>query len=250
MDWNTILYDQKHSFVTKYGAGLIDELKPQPGERILDIGCGTGHLTAQIAASGALVTGMDASRDMIAAARQNYPQLNFLETDASAFSFAEAFDAIFSNATLHWVHRAEEAVICMARALRPSGRFIVEFGGRGNVRRIDTTLEHAVQELTGQTVRASNYFPSISAYTTLLETHGIEVLQATLYDRPTRLEEGAAGLANWLRMFRGAVLEQLTAEQSQTVISAVEDRLRGELWSDDAWYADYRRLRVIGRKLG
>lgn len=250
MDWNTTLYDQKHSFVTKYGAGLIDELKPQPGERILDIGCGTGHLSSQIAALGAIVTGIDASPEMIAAARKNYPQLDFLEADAAAFTFAEPFDAIFSNATLHWVHRAEEAVICMANALRPDGRFVVEFGGHGNVQRIYTALEEAVLEIAGQTVRASNYFPSISAYTSLLETHGIEVLQATLYDRPTRLEEGPVGLANWLRMFRGAVLEQLTAEQAHAVIVAVQDRLRCELWRDDAWYADYRRLRVLGRKVG
>ncbi|MGH6628953.1 MAG: class I SAM-dependent methyltransferase [Burkholderiales bacterium] len=130
MQWDSSLYDDKHSFVTKYGEGVLELLAPQPGERILDVGCGTGHLTQLIAGAGAQVTGMDNSAEMIATARAGHPDLRFVVGDAADFFFDEPFDAVFSNAALHWVHRAEEAVICMSRALKPGGRFVVEFGGK------------------------------------------------------------------------------------------------------------------------
>ena len=139
--WNAGLYDDKFSFIWEYGSNLIDLLDPQPGERILDLGCGTGHLTHVIAQRGGDVVGTDHSAEMIEQARVNYPEIRFAVEDASNFSVDEPFDAIFSNAVLHWVRDAEGAVDSMSAALKPGGRLVAEFGGKGNVRQIvDTTL--------------------------------------------------------------------------------------------------------------
>src|SRR5690242_11899204 len=131
--WDSALYDDRHSFVWKGGAELIDLLNPTSGQRILDLGCGTGHLTAQIAKRGARVTGLDSSPSMIAQARQNYPRLKFVLSDARSLEFREEFEAVFSNAVLHWILDAEAVVAGVARALTPGGRFVLEFGGKKNI---------------------------------------------------------------------------------------------------------------------
>jgi trans-aconitate 2-methyltransferase len=246
--WDTSLYDQKHAFVFKYGEELIGLLQPQRGERLLDVGCGTGHLTSRISDRGAFVTGIDTSVEMIESARANYPQVDFRVADASDFSVPEPFDGVFSNAALHWVKRAEDAVVCMSRALRAGGRLVVEFGGHGNVRRIYTALEAAIREVLGREAQASNYFPSIAEYAQLLERHGLLVRNAQLFDRMTRLEDGDIGMRNWITMFRGELLTGATDDEREKVFSIVEDRTRGELFNEGSWFADYRRLRVVAIK--
>jgi len=248
MKWDSELYNQKHAFVFKYGEDLLALLDPRPGERVLDVGCGAGQLTAQIAAAGAEVTGLDSSPEMIATARRAYPDIPFVMADASDFSFDEPFDAIFSNAALHWVERAEEAVVCMSRALKAGGRFVVEFGGKGNIANIASALEQAAREVRQVEVKATNYFPSIGQYAPLLERHGIEVASAVLFDRPTRLEGGEEGLENWIRMFRGPRLNMLTEDEQREVIHRVKRALRDTQFKDGDWYADYRRLRITGYK--
>src|SRR2546423_15463085 len=131
--WDPGLYDGKHAFVWQYGASLVELLQPRPGERILDLGCGTGHLTAQLAAAGANVLGIDSDAAMIEQARKAYPALHFEQRDARDFHFDEPFDAVFSNAVLHWIKEPERVIVCLRRALKPGGRFVAEFGGRGNV---------------------------------------------------------------------------------------------------------------------
>ena len=246
--WDASLYDRKHAFVFRYGEELIELLAPQRGERILDVGCGTGHLTSKIAKAGAEVTGIDSSPEMIASAREAYPGLHFRIADAADFTFNEPFDAIFSNAMLHWVKRAEDAVVSMSRALRPGGRFVVEFGGRGNVSQIDSAVDAVIREVVGHEVVASKYFPSISEYSTLLERNSLQVRSALLFDRPTRLEEGELGLRNWIMMFRGELLGELTSQEREMVFQAVEARTRATLFHDGTWFADYRRLRITAVK--
>lgn len=242
--WDASLYDDKHAFVWRYGASLVELLAPQHGERILDLGCGTGHLTSQIAQAGAEAVGLDHSAEMLQQARAAYPGLQFIQGDARDFSFTEPFDAIFSNAVLHWIRPPEAVIRCLRDALRPSGRFVTEFGGRGNVQRVLAVLRETAEQMGVTPELPESYFPSLSEYATLLEAAGLEVRSGTLFDRPTPLE-GADGLRNWVKMFRGMTLESLPAERREEYLLAVEDAARPDLFRNGGWFADYRRLRVV-----
>lgn len=248
--WNAGLYDARHSFVWQFGADLIDLLGPQAGERILDVGCGTGHLTAKLAAAGARATGIDSSPEMIREARKNYPDLEFMVADAKDFHFDEPFDAVFSNAALHWVREPERVVQCISDALAPGGRFVAELGGKGNVEKLIGALRKASAEL-GSPLEESAlpwYFPSVAEYASLLEAHGLEVTFATLFDRLTTLDEGEAGLGNWIRMFGASFTSGLAPERQQELIRRVESHLREECFRDGSWHLDYRRLRIVAWK--
>jgi trans-aconitate methyltransferase len=241
--WDSSLYDDRHSFVWRAGASLVDLLDPEPGERILDLGCGTGHLTAKIAESGAKVTGLDSSTSMIAQARQNFPGLKFVLADARSFRFEEPFDAVFSNAALHWIHEAEAVVRSVVAALRPGGRFVLEMGVRGNVGRIRTAIED-VLTASGRAPKCPWFYPSAGEYSTLLEKCGFEVRMAQTFDRWTKLEHPERGLREWLEMFAGAYFEGIPPGHREPLLRTIEDRLRQDLYRDGAWWADYRRLRV------
>jgi len=248
LKWNASLYDTKCGFVTRYGEDLVELLAPASGERILDIGCGTGHLTKKIAEAGARVVGMDNSADMIAAARAAHPDLEFITANAADFALDPPFDAIFSNAALHWVTEAEAAVICMARALKLEGRFVAEFGGRGNVARITSALRDALRDLFQVDFHRNHFYPGLGEYAGLLEKHGLSVRSAWLYERPTELPEGETGLRHWIEMFWGSDLSDLSANQKERLLVQVENRLRPELFRDERWFADYRRLRIVAVK--
>src|SRR5262249_12224499 len=142
----------------------VDQLAPQPGERILDVGCGTGHLTAQIAQSGASVVGLDNSPEMLTAARAAYPGLEFVQADARQFTFAEPFDAVFSNAALHWVREPQRVIRCIREALKPGGRFVAELGGKGNVQTIAHALRAAAEQLGLPLAESPWYFPGVAEY--------------------------------------------------------------------------------------
>lgn len=247
-NWNSALYDQKHSFVYEYGKELLALLKAQPGERILDIGCGTGHLTAQIAASGAKIIGMDYSAAMIEKARAEYPTLELIEADATNFSFDQQFDAVFSNATFHWIPNVEAVTRCIANALKQSGRMIIEFGGKRNIANIMAALEASLKELGIPDVSREMYYASIGEYAPVLEKYGLEVEQAWLFDRPTKLD-GEDGMLNWLRMFATMKTENLSEAQRSEAFNLAESKLRAVQYHDGQWYADYRRIRVVARKL-
>src|ERR1035438_5033773 len=167
-DWNAGLYDASHAFVWEFGRDLLALLAPQPGEHILDAGCGSGHLTAEIAQSGAQVLGVDQSAAMVAQARENFPLLPFEILDVRALPFRDAFDAIFSNAVLHWVQPPEPAAAAMARALKPGGRLVCEFGGRGNIRILVEGACHALHQLGVHQPERFNpwYYPSVAEYGT------------------------------------------------------------------------------------
>jgi trans-aconitate methyltransferase len=247
--WDAGLYDERHAFVWKHGASLVELLAPQSGERILDLGCGTGHLTARIAASGARVVGLDASEEMLAQARATYPDLEFRTGDARDFTVEAPFAAVFSNATLHWVRPPEAAVQRMRAALEPGGRFVAEFGGRGNVRLICQAAQAALERLRLPIPEFPWYFPGIAEYATLLEAEGLEVRFATLFDRPTPLE-GEQGLRNWIRMFGGRFLDAAPLLQQEEFFSLVEEMTRPDLFQGGIWKADYRRLRIVAVALG
>src|SRR6218665_2447447 len=189
MQWNADLYKDKHAFVFQYGEDVLKLLDPQPGERILDVGCGTGDLTQLIAQAGAKPVGIDNSAAMIETASARFPGVEFKLADAADFHFEESFDAIFSNAALHWVRNMESAVICMTRALRHGGRFVVEMGGKGNIAHLTAGIAEAVREVAYVEPDHGRHYPSIAEYSTLLEKHGMTVSAAWLFERPTVLAD-------------------------------------------------------------
>jgi trans-aconitate methyltransferase len=242
--WNPTLYDAKHAFVWQHGAALVDLLAPKAGERILDVGCGTGHLTAKLAESGARVIGIDNSAEMIAIGRRNFPQLCLESGDVRSLTFQREFDAVFSNAALHWVLEADRAAQSIARALKPGGRFVAELGGHGNVRRIHAALRDACRRLLGEEVASPTYFPTVAEYASVLEKAGLEVAIVHLFDRPTPLD-GADGMRNWIAMFGRHFLARVPADSYETFLEHVETDLRPTLFREGTWFADYRRLRVV-----
>ncbi len=256
----------------KYGSSVLDLLDPKPGEFILDIGCGTGELTNEIAnrvfAQSAtvkddgrqgMVFGMDADSNMIQRAQNSFDKVIFFQGNASNFSLptmarqssCEAapltkVDAIFSNAALHWVTDAEAAVASMSYVLKPGGRFVVEFGGHGNV---DQIVQAANKVLNKSPDNNPWYFPTIGEYSMLLERHGIEVTNAVLFERPTELQGGVDGMKNWLQMFGGILLNESSAkEKDDEVVEDIVTLLRPVLYNGQTWTADYRRLRIVGKK--
>lgn len=247
-DWDAKLYDTAANFVTNYGAGLLDVLDPQPGERILDIGCGTGHLTHEIRQRGAKVVGLDSSPNMIQEARATYPDLEFVQADASSFTFKEPFDAVFSNAALHWVTDAESAVSCMSQALRPGGRFVIEMGGKGNIQRLIRALFKALESFNCHDATHRWFFPSVGAYASMLEHHRIEPTTVWLYDRPTKLE-GDNAIIDWFTIFGEAIHADVDEDCFAEAVRMAQAALEPELKKDGVWYADYRRLRVVGQRL-
>jgi len=246
--WDAGLYDDKHSFVWKMAAGLVQLLEPKPGERILDVGCGTGHLTAQIAASGAATLGIDQSPEMIQQAREKFPELRFEVMDARAISLEERFDASFSNATLHWILEPERVIHGIVKVLKPGGRFVAEFGGKGNVAGLLAAAQSAWNRLRLRMPMESPWFyPSVAEYAGLLERQGLEVTYALLFDRPTPLEDGERGLRMWLEMFGGSMMGKLPAHEREKLVEEIEREARGSLFKDGQWVMDYRRLRIVAR---
>ncbi|MEK4236044.1 MULTISPECIES: class I SAM-dependent methyltransferase [unclassified Paenibacillus] len=247
--WNTGTYDTDMAFVSQFGESLIELLRPQPGEQIVDWGCGTGDLAAAIAASGATVTGIDASAEMIQTARDKHPQLNFILADGQNYVAEQPVDAVFSNAALHWLTDANGAAASITASLRTGGRFVAEFGGLGNIASIITELPNAFTAIgCSDKLQLPWYFPSIGQYTTLLEQHGLTVDLALCFDRPTPLEAGEQGFQSWLNTFANGILSVLTPSEREEVLSYMEQKLRPTLFQDGRWVMDYRRIRVVAYK--
>ncbi len=240
--WDVERYQARHSYVWEYGESLLELLDAKPSERILDLGCGAGHLTARIAESGAIPIGIDRDPAMIAQARINFPHIPFQLAEAAGFRIDEPVDAIFSNAVLHWVTEPVPAVAAIAAALKPGGRLVAEFGGKGNV---DAVLD-AVRACIPQ-AESPWYFPSIGEYSGILERQGLTVTLAQLFERPTRLE-GEDGMRDWLQMFGGKLFESIPPLRRPEVLGKVESLLRETLWREGVWTVDYRRLRIVAIK--
>jgi trans-aconitate methyltransferase len=247
-DWDPDDYERGHEFVYEYGGDVVDLLDPATGERILDLGCGTGQLTAGIAGAvgrSGRVVGIDRSAEMVARAREEHPGVDFLRADARAFTVRDRFDAVFSNAALHWITEQDAVTATVTDLLGPGGRFVAELGGTGNVETIVAATAAACED-RGYAVESPWYFPSIGEHASLLETHGFEVRHARLFDRPTELD-GPDGLREWLGMFGDSLLAAVPPADREAVVADVEDRLRDELYDDatETWTADYRRLRFV-----
>lgn len=248
--WKPALYDEKLSLITDYGKGVLDLLHAQKGERILDIGCGTGHLTDEIYQLGAIVTGIDYSTDMIAEAKQAYPQIPFYVKDAARFRTEAKFDAIFSNAALHWMRDAEKVVEAMGLALRPGGRIVVEFGGEDNIGQLLEAMTEVFSTEYGISFSDRNpwYFPSIGEYSSLLEAYGFRVSFAHNFVRPTILPDADQGLDHWMDNFADDFFFDFIDSEKQGAIEKVKEKIRDVLYIDNAWTLDYKRLRMLAVK--
>ncbi len=258
--WDARAYDESFRFVSDHAEDLVALLDPQPGERILDLGCGTGLLAAAIAGHGAAVVGLDSDAAMIEAARAQFPaadhpSLEFTVGDGEALEeapLAGPFDAVFSNAALHWMTRPEAVLRGLNGLLRPGGRLVAELGGRGNVAIVEGALGGALEAEGVPRERQPKpwYFPGLAEYAALLEQHGFEPRVMTLFDRPTTLDDGEAGMAGWLRMFGHPWLADLPSDLADATIARVEAAVCPRLWREDVegsgrWVVDYRRLRVV-----
>lgn len=255
-DWDPELYDDRLAFVSDFGSSLIELLQPKPGENVLDIGCGSGDLAARIAEAGAFVLGIDASPDMVAAAREKYAhrtRLDFRVARAESFSVEQQADAAFSNAALHWVKDARSAAARIRDAVKPGGRLVAELGGKGNIDAIVRMIEHVLAEKYRIDAAARNpwYFPSIGEYALVLEATGWEVSGACLFDRPTALD-GEDGMHAWLTMFGGPYFSGLPDDVAVQAKADICEALAPQLFdpSTRTWTADYRRLRIMATRVG
>jgi len=244
--WDPAAYGREGAFVHGLAGGVLEWLAAQAGERILDLGCGDGQLTERITKTGALVQGVDASPEMVAASRLRGIAVD--EAAAESLPYASgAFDAVFSNAALHWVRDQDAMMVEVKRVLKPGGRFVAEMGGHGNIAAIRVALM-AVLERHGCGDREDgiNYYPTPEAYTRRLTGHGFKVEQVALIPRPTLLAE--SGMRGWLRTFRRGVLQGMAQEVHDAVVDETTELLARALRDEDGnWVADYVRLRFLAR---
>ena len=243
--WDASLYAGNGRFVALLADSLVEALQPKAGERILDLGCGDGFLTSRIGESGATMVGVDSSLQMVAAAKER--GVDARHTKGETLAFDREFDAVFSNAALHWMRDQDAVLRGVYRALKPGGRFVAECGGQGNIAAIRVAL---LAVLTPRGIGAerieNNRFFSSTEYRARLESHGFLVEEITLTPRPTPLP---SGMADWLQTFRSSVLEQLPASARPAAVEQIAGLLQPVLCDREGnWTADYVRLRFVARR--
>src|SRR5687768_8266609 len=220
--WTTDTYRANAAYVPALGAAVLELLNPKVGEHILDVGCGEGSLTEKIIAAGATVVGIDASAEMVAAATARGIDARVI--DAQRLRFDREFDAVFSNAVLHWVRDHDAMLAGVHRALKPGGRFVAEFGGHGNIAAIQVAIRSVLAH-RGWDTNIHRYYATPAEYAARLQQHRFAVQQIDLIPRPTPLPTGIRG---WLETFERATLDHIPHDQRESLITEVEDLLRSE----------------------
>ena len=238
--WSADHYNKHASFVSDLALPVVDLLEPVEGEKILDLGCGEGKLAIEIERSGAKVTAVDLSEDMVEKARER--GLDAHRMSATELPFINEFDAVFSNAVLHWVKESESAVKHIHRALKERGRFVAEFGGEGNMRMVVGAIEEVFRRHPEfGAFKNPWYFPSVEAYRDLLESCGFEVAQIERIPRPTPIDD----IIHWLDVFANGIVSHLREEERVLFNQEVRMLVKPKLYEEvKGWHADYVRLRV------
>lgn len=245
--WEPKSYNSTGKFVTQYGNEVLNLLNPTQGQNILDLGCGTGELSNEIKKTGAKVTGVDISENMLKKAKENYPDIDFEQMDAQqCLNFEkESFDAVFSNAALHWMTNPLAVIKNINNILKKDGKFVFEMGGKGNIKEVLSSLDTTAKKYQIEDYDIDNFYPSISEYSSLLEKNGFTVKYMTLFERPTLLE-GKDGFKNWVKTFRVNLLKQM--DNIDEFLNDAEILAREHLFKNGKWYADYVRLRGVAIK--
>jgi len=249
MKWNSTLYDKSHDFVSKYGEGILSYLNPQPGETILDLGCGTGDLTKEIFLANSHVIGVDSSTDMIEKAKSKFPEIEFYQMDARELKFDILFDAIFSNAVLHWIPEKEVVIRNMYSLLNDNGRIVLEFGGKGN----NQQMLQALRDVFNKRGYKENakidfwYYPSIGEYSIELEKLNFRVVHAEHFDRVTPLKSNQ-GIKDWFLMFGDNFFVGISNPEKDDILNEVQDKLKATHFINGVWNADYKRIRIVAVK--
>jgi SAM-dependent methyltransferase len=238
--WSASDYAKNGRFVQELAGPVLAMLGAKPGERILDLGCGDGALSTEIRATGADVLGVDLSDELLAVARMK--GLRVRKLDGHALDFVSEFDAVFSNAALHWMRKPELVIAGVARALRPRGRFVGELGGHGNVAAIATAMRAVGALRNGDPeLVAPWFFPTAEEYGALLAEGGFSMREIALVPRPTPLKTGMEG---WLRTFGRSFFDHFPEPERTEVVNEVMALLRPSLCdSRGGWTADHIRLR-------
>ena len=238
--WTSETYRANAAYVPALGAAVFALLNPRPGERILDVGCGEGSLTENIRAAGATVVGIDASAEMVAAATARGLDARLM--DAERLEFEREFDAVFSNAALHWVRDHDAMLAGVHRALKGGGRFVAEFGGHGNIAAIQVAIRSVLAN-HGWETNVHRYYATPAEYSARLDSHGFIVQQIDLIPRPTPLPTGIRG---WLETFERSTIDRLPPDRRELFLQEVEALLREEICdSYGNWTAHYVRLRFL-----
>lgn len=243
--WDAERYARNARFVSDLGMPVVELLAPKPGERVLDLGCGDGALTEKLVAMGCSVVGVDASPEFVHAAQAR--GLDVGVADGERLSFDQEFDAVFSNAALHWMKRPDDVIDGVWRALKPRGRFVAELGGHGCVATIVGALYAALKRrgIEGDSVNPW-YFPTAEDYRGRLEARGFNVTWIALIPRPTPLP---GDVTAWLETFAQSFSGALPEGERPAFITEVQETLRPQLCdSEGKWTADYVRLRFAALK--
>ena len=243
--WDPDRYARNARFVSDLGAPVLELLAPRAGERILDLGCGDGALTIKLAATGCDIVGVDSSAPQVAAARRL--GLDARVADGASLSFDTEFDAVFSNAAIHWMKPVDDVIAGVWRALRPGGRFVAEFGGHGCVETIKCALIDALRRggIDGDALNPW-YFPTVEDYSARLAGRGFAVRYIALIPRPTPLPTEING---FLETFAQSFMAPLPKNDRTNFIDEVSETLRPKLCdANGKWFADYVRIRFAAHK--
>ena len=247
MEWKTDKYQKTCGRVTEHGAQLVDVLRQLSCNKVLDIGCGTGVLTKEIAAFSHEIIGIDESKNMIEKAKTMYPELNLFVMDACSLQWENYFDAVFSNAVFHFINQQDILLDGIYKALLPNGLLVCEFGAIGNIARLLDAVESACKK-RGKHYSLRFYYPSQEEYRILLENHNFSVESLITYDLDTKLIEGEEGLRNWINQIFSIEMDWFSTSEREEVLTEIESTLRNQQWDGNNWHLPNRRLQVVARK--
>ncbi len=247
MKWDSRLYDKSQAFVSEYGNELISFIPLNKQQCILDLGCGTGDLTQKLSEISSCIIGIDASKEMIQAAKKKYPHLNFEVMDACHLQWKNQFDVVFSNAVFHWIADQERLLKGIYVALKNNGKLVCEFGASGNIAQIEKAYGLVLESSSKEYINPF-YFPTVEEYSALLQTAGFKIEKIYDYDRPTPLPDGKDGLRKWMMQFFADRLSMYDKAKQMVIFENVEKILEKKMFDGTKWTADYRRIRVIVHK--